>query len=261
MIIDGGPVSASSFLYTYVRETMALEHIDYMIATHPHEDHIGGLASVLNAVPVDLILSPVTKWDSRRFDAILEYAEAQGAPIVVPNEGDTLRLGGATIHILHCWPEAWTTNDMSIVVRIEYGDTAFIITGDAEYTSEYMMIDSQATLKADVLRLGHHGSYTSTSQEFLDAVDPDYAVISCGYRNSYGHPHQETLDKLKNIVLYRTDLNGTIICTSDGSNISFTVEKQAREDPYTVPTATEPPEDDKSTLKKLFSEEEPKDDP
>ena len=100
MIIDGGPVSASGFLYSYIRNTLELEHLDYMIASHPHEDHIGSLASALNVVPVDLILSPVTEWNSRRFDAILEYADVQGTPVIVPNEGDSLRLGGASITIL-----------------------------------------------------------------------------------------------------------------------------------------------------------------
>ena len=123
MVIDGGPASASSFVYSYVKNTLNLEHVDYVISTHPHLDHVYGLSAVLNAVPVDLILTPVLKWDSNAFNSMLKYAEAQGAPLVVPAEGDMLQLGGAVITILHCWPEAieyGRTNDSSIVTRIDY---------------------------------------------------------------------------------------------------------------------------------------------
>ena len=163
MLIDGGPASASDFLYTFLRQKT--DHLDYMIATHPHEDHIGGLPAALNAVQTDLILSPVTSWDSKRFDALLKYADAQGAPVIVPEEGDTLRLGGATVTVLHCWPEGqdWDINEMSIAVRVDYGETSFLFTGDAGDISEYMMIDSGLPLSADVLQVGHHGSAYSTT--------------------------------------------------------------------------------------------------
>ena len=242
MIIDGGPSSASEFLYAFIRDTLKLEHMDFVINTHPHEDHVGGISAVLNAVPVDLILSPLTEWNSKKFESMKSLASKQGAPIIVPDEGDTLQLGGATVTVLHCWPQAGTyttTNDTSIVVRIDYGETSIIVTGDAEYTSEYMMIDSGLPLKADVLRVGHHGSYTSTTQEFLEAVGPQYAVISCGKGNDYGHPHQVTLNKLAGIELYRTDLQGTVLCVSDGHNIRFTVEKETQEDLYQSPGTPE----------------------
>ena len=241
-IIDGGPASASEFLYAFIRDTLKLEHMDFVINTHPHEDHVGGISAVLNAVPVDLILSPLTEWNSKKFESMKSLASKQGAPIIVPDEGDTLQLGGATVTVLHCWPQAGTyttTNDTSIVVRIDYGETSIIVTGDAEYTSEYMMIDSGLPLKADVLRVGHHGSYTSTTQEFLEAVGPQYAVISCGKGNDYGHPHQVTLNKLAGIELYRTDLQGTVLCVSDGHNIRFTVEKETQEDLYQSPGTPE----------------------
>ncbi len=243
MIIDGGPLSTSDFLYSFIRNTLKLDHMDYMISTHPHEDHVGGLAAVLNAVPVDLILTPTTEWDSKKFESMKTYAAMQGTPISIPNEGDTLHLGGATITILHCWPEARDysgTNDMSIVVRIDYGKTSFIITGDAEMYSEYMMIDSGLPLKADVLRVAHHGSYTACSQQFIDAVDPTYAVISCGEGNSYGHPHQVVLDRLTNTKLYRTDLQGTILCVSDGTKITFSTERETQENVFIAPATIEP---------------------
>ena len=243
MIIDGGSYSASDFLYSFIRNTLKLTHMDYMISTHPHEDHVGGLAAVLNAVPVDLILTPTLEWDSKKFESMKSYAEKQGTPMSVPYEGDTLQLGNATITILHCWPEARDysgTNDMSIVVRIDYGQTSFIITGDAEMYSEYMMIDSGFPLKADVLRVAHHGSYTACSQQFIDAVDPAYTVISCGKNNSYGHPHQVTLDKLTDTKLYRTDLQGTILCVSDGTNLRFIVERETQENLFESPATVEP---------------------
>ena len=191
---------------------------------HPHLDHVYGLSSVLNAAPVDLLLTPVMKWDSKAFDSMLKYAEAQGTPISVPQDGDTLQLGGATITILHCWPEAidyGRTNDSSIVTRIDYGKTSFIITGDAEDWSEYMMIDSGYDLKADVLRVSHHGSSTGSTVQFLKAVQPEYAVISVAKDNGYGHPHAEVLERLNEIgaKVLRTDELGTIVFQSDGESL------------------------------------------
>lgn len=226
MVIDGGPASASSFVYSYIRNTLELQHIDYVISTHPHLDHVYGLSSVLNAAPVDLILTPVLKWDSKAFESMLKYAEMQGTPLSVPHEGDTLQLGGATVTILHCWPEAidyGRTNDSSIVVRIDYGHTSFIITGDAEDWSEYMMIDSGMNLKADVLRVAHHGSNTASTAEFLRTIQPKYAVISVGKDNGYGHPHREVLGRLAEVAakVLRTDELGTIIMESDGEAIAI----------------------------------------
>ena len=243
MVIDGGPGSESYMISMIVHRK--LSQIKYLVATHPHEDHVGGLASVLTAAPVDLILSPVLDWDTLVFKNMLKYAEAQGTPIVVPYEGDEYSLGGATITILHCWPEAWTVNDMSIVLRIDYGNTSVLFTGDAETMSEYMMVDSDLPLKADVLKVGHHGSNSSSSFEFLDAVSPQYAVISCGYGNIYGHPNRETLYSLKRlgVTLFRTDMQGMITMHSDGENITFETERTTKRDVFAAPgTETEEPE-------------------
>ena len=226
MVIDGGPRGASQYVYSYVHDTLRLSHIDYIVSTHPHLDHVGGLASVLNAAPVDLILTPLTEWNSKAFNSMLKYAELQGTPLVVPREGDTLQLGNAVITILHCWPEAVQqsrTNDSSIVLRIDFGSTSFLFTGDAEDWSEYMMIDSRVNLKADVLKVSHHGSGTASTEEFLKAVQPEYAVISVGKNNEYGHPHRNVLDRLSSIgaSVLRTDELGTIIIESDGENITL----------------------------------------
>ena len=228
MVIDGGPAKASSFMYSLVRNTLELPYIRYMVATHPHEDHIGGLSGVLNAVPVDLILSPVLEWDTRAFNSILKYADFQGSPILIPEDGDQFSLGDAIVTILLCWPDAWTENDMSIILRIDYMDTSFLFTGDAEYMAEYMVIDGLLPLEANVLKVGHHGSQTSSTLEFINAVNPTYAVISCGRNNSYGHPHKETLESLSNkdVTILRTDLQGTIHFHSNGESITFETERR-----------------------------------
>ena len=226
MVIDGGPKASAGKVYRYIRETLRLRRIDYVVSTHPHVDHVYGLSSVLNAAPADLILTSVTEWDSKAFSTFMNYARKQGVPVVVPHEGDTLRLGGATVTVLHCWPEAVEysrTNDASIVVRIDYGSTSFLIAGDAEDWSEYMMIDSGMNLRADVLRVGHHGSNTSSMAEFLRAVQPAYAVISAGKDNEYGHPHKEVLEQLAaaGAMTLRTDELGTIVMRSDGGMITL----------------------------------------
>ena len=244
MLIDGGPTSASQLVYTYVKQNT--DRLDYIVATHPHEDHIGGLAAALNAAPVDVILSPVEEWDSSAFQNILKYADLQGALVIVPYEGDLFTLGGADVLVLHCWPEAWDTNDMSIVLRIDYGATSFIFTGDAEAMSEYMMIDSGFPLKADVLKVGHHGSSSSSSSEFVATVDPAYAVISCGRGNAYGHPHPSVLEILAGVNVLRTDEIGTIVIHSDGQRISV-------ENPTTI--SNEEPVKDKTSQKDSILDE------
>ena len=219
MLIDGGGPSRSGFIYAYIKEHT--ERLRVVVATHPHEDHVGGLPGALNAVPVDAVWSPVTEWDGSSFRALLRYAELQGAPVVVPDEGDRLSLGGAVVTVLHCWPDAWDVNDMSIVLRVDYGAVSFLFTGDAEAMSEYMMIDAGVPLRADVLKVGHHGSRSSTTAEFVGAVRPSRAVISCGAGNRYGHPHPEVLEALAGVPVLRTDGLGTIVFRSDGVGLSF----------------------------------------
>ena len=224
MIIDGGPPHASQYIYWYISEKLDIPEVKYMIATHPHEDHIGGLSAALNAAIIDVILSPVLEWDSRQFSSMMKYADMQGTPLMIPEEGDIYQLGGATVAILSCWTDAWDTNCMSIVCRIDYDDVSFLFTGDAEDMLEYMMIDSGYDLTADVLKVAHHGSSTSSTEEFIQTVQPKYAVISCGEDNQYGHPRPEVLDRLGAAEIYRTDLDGTIIMRSDGDTITVETE-------------------------------------
>ena len=236
MLIDGGPASASQLVYTFLREKT--EYLNAIVATHPHDDHIGGLPAALNAVPVGVIYSPVSSWDSPRWAAIEQYAELQGTPIIVPVEGEVFSLGGADVTVLHCWPEAWTENDMSIVLRVDYGDVSFLFTGDAEDLSEYMMLDAEFampeeknSLDVDVLKVGHHGSSTSSTPEFIEAVSPDIAVISCETGNPYHHPHAETLLTLEaaDVEVLRTDELGTITIRTDGVNVDVSTMRTAPE--------------------------------
>ena len=219
MLIDGGPSSASQMVFSYIRQQV--EELDVVIATHPHDDHIGGLSAALNAVPVGVIYSPVSEWNSTCWGNMKKYAEAQGTPIVVPMEGDAFSLGSAIVTIIHCWPEAWEENDMSIVLRVDYAETSFFFTGDAEIMSEEMMLSDKIPLRADVLKVAHHGSRYSSSPEFLAAVKPKWAIISCGKGNAYGHPNEEVLQAFSQMTVLRTDQLGSIVFHSDGVALSM----------------------------------------
>ena len=200
MVIDGGPRGASSMLYSYLRKTLGLRHVDYVVSTHPHVDHVYGLSTVLNAVSADVLFSPVTAWDSKAFEHVLRYAARQGTPVTVPAEGDTFRLGGALVTILHCWPEAIAqerTNDSSIVLRIDYGKTSFLLTGDAESKETGRAIDSGTVGDIDFLKVGHHGSAVSITARQARALDPEVSVASAGEGNAYGHPNEECVHALE----------------------------------------------------------------
>ena len=226
MLIDGGSPGCSSLLYAYLSDTLGLRHIDYMIVTHPHDDHIGGLSGALNACSVGVVFSPVTSYESDAFASFLKYVERQGLRLTVPNPGQTLALGSATVQFLSPFQEYENVNDTSIILRIIYGQTSFIFAGDAESAAERDLVETGNAQPATLLKVGHHGGATSTSHPFLEAILPQYAVISVGAENAYGHPTEETLARLANTraTIYRTDLHGHILCRSDGQSLTFATQ-------------------------------------
>lgn len=226
LLIDGGNV-ADSDLVVAALERYGVETLAAVVCTHPHEDHVGGLPGVLAVYPTETVYAPTTTYSSRCFDDFLYYVDQQRLTVTIPAPGDRFSLGDALVTVLGPVKAYPDPNDTSIVLRVDYGDTRFLFTGDMEQTAEADLLDSGADLRADVLKAGHHGSSTSTGYRFLYAVEPEYAVISVGEGNPYGHPHWETISRLHDaeIPIYRTDHLGTITAVSDGYDITFTWEK------------------------------------
>ena len=231
MLIDGGKPDSSQKLFTYLKNNN-INNLDYIVATHPDTDHCGGLAGALNYATADTALSPVTDDDSRAFKSFIKYLGS--TPITVPSVGDTYALGSANFQIVGPISKNASDNNCSIVIRVDYGNTSFLFTGDAETEEEYSILDAGYNVRSDLIKIAHHGSRSSTSIEFLDAVNPSHAIISVGKDNSYGHPTLETLNKLQSRVqtLHRTDVHGDIVVTSDGTNINIQPSKNESANPY-----------------------------
>ncbi len=226
MLIDGGNASDSSRIYTYLKNRN-IKHLDYIVNSHPHEDHVGGLAGALNYATVNKALSPVTTYDSKAFNSFVSYLGQQGVSITVPKAGDSLALGSATIDVLGPISISNNVNNNSLVLKVNFGDTSFLFTGDAEREEELDILNSGADVNSTVLKAGHHGSDTSTSYQFLWHIMPMYAVISVGGNNSYGHPTDAVLSRFRDadVKVLRTDMQGDIIFTSDGENVTYTVNR------------------------------------
>ena len=225
MLYDGGNVDDGSLVVSYLQK-QGVEELQYVFCSHAHEDHVGGLAAALAYFPANHVYSPVTEASTKCFRDFVKYTQQQGLQVEVPAVGTTWPLGSASVTMLGPVAQYSDTNDTSIVLRIDYGSTSFLLTGDMEKTAESDLVASGANLKADVLQVGHHGSSTSTGYAFLNAVLPEMGIISCGVNNKYGHPHEETLSILRDagVDVYRTDLQGTITIGSDGQNYTVGTE-------------------------------------
>lgn len=222
MLIDSGTNESGDDLLSYL-DAQNVKKIDYLIATHPHADHIGSMDDVVDKYEIGEIYMPRATTNSKTYERLLTAIDKKGLKIHTAKAKDVL-FDKDNISAVILAPNSASYEDLnnySVVIKLVYGDNSFLFTGDAEDISENEMLNAKANIRANVLKVGHHGSHSSTTPKFLDAVNPDIAVISCGVDNSYGHPHKETLSALnaRHITVYRTDEDGSIILTSDGKNI------------------------------------------
>lgn len=223
MLIDAGTNEMGNVVVEHLKE-YEISKIDYLIGTHPHEDHIGGLDDVINNFDIGQVYMPQITTTTKTFEDVLNAIENKNLKITSPNKDDIIKLGQAntkfmTIPIL----DRDNLNLSSLVIRLEFGNNSFLFMGDAEKENE----QSIKWPKTDVLKVGHHGSNTSSTKEFLNQVQPQYSIIMVGKDNSYKLPKEETINKLQECgsEIYRTDLNGDIQIISDGNNIEVITEK------------------------------------
>lgn len=222
MLIDAGDNSQGTKIQNYLNK-QGVKTLEYVVGTHPDADHIGGLDVILYKFDCGTVMMPDVSKDTAVYRDVVDTMRQKGYKNTVPDPGDSFTLGGAVCTVLAPSVNYEDANNNSIVLRVEHGENTFLFMGDAEEEEEADILRSGVDVGADVLKVGHHGSRSSSSKKFLKAVSPDYAVISCGEDNSYGHPHAETLNNLRamGVKVFRSDEQGTIVAVSDGSKITW----------------------------------------
>ncbi len=220
MLIDAGNNEDGDKLVKYFKEHN-IDSFEYLVGTHPHEDHIGGLDNIINNFNIKNIYMPEVITTTKTFEDVLKAIDNKNLSITVPKINDTLKLGNATLKVIYTGNDEKDLNNSSIVLKLTYYNNTFLFTGDATSKVEQLIIDKD--IQSDVLKIGHHGSKYSSTLDFLKKVNPKYAIISVGKNNSYNHPSDSTISKLTklNIPIYRTDKLGTIIVTSNGKDIKI----------------------------------------
>jgi len=227
MLIDGVNNNDGDLVVEYLKK-QNVSKLKYIVATHSHEDHIGGLDNVINNFKVENILMPKSNTTTKTYFDVINAVKERGLNLTEPKSGEVFKLGEITFRILAPNSKNYESkNNESIVLKATYGEKSFIFTGDAEELSEKEILAKGYNISADLLKIAHHGSNSSTSDNFLNAVNPKYAVISVGKNNDYGHPKENIMGKLKkrNIPVYRTDESGTIIVNCDGKTIKINANK------------------------------------
>ncbi|MCH5193774.1 MAG: MBL fold metallo-hydrolase [Oscillospiraceae bacterium] len=237
MLIDCGERENSDSVLKYIKK-QGVERLDYIIATHPHSDHIGGMGDIISAMDVDKVIAPRVSSEltptTKTYERFIQALRDKGQKLTAAKPGTvyTFKTEGEkkppSFEVLAPVDDYDDLNNYSVVIRLDYGNTSYLFTGDAESKAEKGILKSGADVDADVMKMGHHGSSTSSSEEYLEAVSPDICIIQCGVGNSYGHPHAETVEKIEEMGAkwYSNDRNGNIIVYSDGESIQIKTEKQ-----------------------------------
>lgn len=225
MLIDAGKNDQGTEIQSYL-ESKGITKLKYAIGTHPDSDHIGGLDVILYKFGAEKVLMPNYSKNTKTYDDVVQIIENQHLKRLQPDVGEVYQLGSAEFTVVGPAKDGdygSNANDYSIAILLTHGENRFLLTGDAEEDAEADMLESGINLKADVYKAAHHGSKTANTEEFLEEVDPAYAVISCGEGNSYGHPHAEVLNRFRSmgIQVFRTDEQGTVVLKSDGKQIVF----------------------------------------